>query len=36
MIFITGNFGVVYKALYAKENTETKVAVKTLKGDYNF
>ena len=33
-IFTTGNFGVVYKAYYTREGVQTKVAIKTLKGDY--
>ena len=32
-IFTTGNFGVVYEAYYTKESIQTKVAIKTLKGD---
>ena len=34
IFFITGNFGVVYKAYYTREGVQTKVAIKTLKGDY--
>ena len=33
--FTAGNFGVVCEAYYTKANIETKVAIKTLKGDYN-
>ena len=31
--FTAGNFGVVYKAWYTQESVQTKVAIKTLKGD---
>ena len=31
-ILTTGNFGVVYKAYYEKENIQIKVALKALKG----
>ena len=34
--FTTGNFGVVYEAYYIKEDSETKVAIKTLQGDYYY
>ena len=30
----TGNFGVVNKAWYEKENLQVKVAIKTLKGKF--
>ena len=33
IFFTTGNFGVVYKAYYTREGVQTKVAIKTLKGD---
>ena len=33
-VMITGNFGVVYKAWYSHEDTQTKVAIKTIKGEY--
>ena len=32
--FTAGNFGVVYKAYYTREGIQTKVAIKTLKGDH--
>ena len=32
--FTTGNFGVVHEAYYTREDVQTKVAIKTLKGDY--
>ena len=32
-LFTVGNFGIVYKAWYTQENTHTKVAIKTLKGN---
>ena len=32
--FFTGHFGVVYKAFYTNDNQQTKVAIKTLKGNY--
>ena len=33
LLYTTGNFGVVYQAWYSQENSHTKVAIKTLKGD---
>ena len=33
-VMITGNFGVVHKDWYSCEDTQTKVAIKTIKGEY--
>ena len=32
IFFTTGNFGVIYKAWYTKDDVKYKVAIKTLKG----
>ena len=32
--FTAGNFGVVHIAYYTREDVQTKVAIKTLKGDH--
>ena len=33
IFFTIGNFGVVHEAYYTREGVQTKVAIKTLKGD---